>query len=151
MKADWLRERVQMVDFACIDVLFPLSLLDCTIHPSLRILTHAATHNGLCCISVSDCVNQRTSVVIQFPDSRASKGRCWRRSHRTELVGRTCCSRQQKPQKETRITRIPSYKKCCTKFANLVCGTRSGFIQAPLRLMKYRHSARIAVRLEVQS
>ena len=42
-------------------------------------------------------------------------------------------------------------QKCCTKFANLVCDRRCGFIQASLRLMKYSHGARIAVRLKVQS
>ena len=42
-------------------------------------------------------------------------------------------------------------QKCCTKFAHLVRGPRCGFIQASLRVMKYRHSARIAVCLEVQS
>ena len=42
-------------------------------------------------------------------------------------------------------------QKCCTKFAHLVRGRRCGFIQASLQVMKYRHSARVAVRLEVQS
>ena len=42
-------------------------------------------------------------------------------------------------------------QKCCTKFAHLVRGPRCGFIQASLRVMKYSHSARIAVSLEVQS
>ena len=48
--ADWPRERVQIVDCVYIDALFPRSFLDCTVHPSLRILTQAATHNGSCSI-----------------------------------------------------------------------------------------------------
>ena len=41
-------------------------------------------------------------------------------------------------------------QKFCTKFAHLVRGPRCGFIQASQRVMKHRHSARAAVRLEVQ-
>ena len=42
-------------------------------------------------------------------------------------------------------------QKCYTKFAHLVRGPRCGFIQTSPRVMKHRHSARIAVRLHVQS
>ena len=42
-------------------------------------------------------------------------------------------------------------QKWCVKFAHLVRGPRCGCIQASLRVMKHRHSARIAVRLAVIS
>ena len=42
-------------------------------------------------------------------------------------------------------------QKCCTEFAHLVRGPRCEFIQTSPRVMKHRHSARVAVRLEVQS
>ena len=67
------------------------------------------------------------------PDSGQSRfeGSVLARSHPTELVGRTCCSRQEKPQKETRITRILSIK-------NVVPSLRKWFVA------EYSHGARIA-------
>ena len=126
-------------DCACIDVRHCAPRLH---HPSSLADSRSNTQSFMLYLCHLTAINSATLVVIQIPDS-ASKGRCWRRSHPTER--RTCCSTETSEKTHQEV----SPTKMLYKFANLVCG--HGFIQASLRLMKYRHNARIAVRLEVQS